>query len=106
MLDKNLVLAASLGFLLVLPLAILEWVTASELPRSNFAFPLFVIMWFLIVVFILGLLQVVRTARAGNITMANGVFLAFKVVVLGVIAWSWVGLAIDQMPCFLGATGC
>jgi hypothetical protein len=105
-LDKNHVFAASIGLLLVLPLAILEWVTASDLPRSNFPIPLFVVMWLLVVVFILVLLQIVRTARAGNIALTNPVLLTFKVVLLGVIAWSWVGLTFDQMPCFLGATGC
>jgi hypothetical protein len=106
MLDKNLLFAASIGLLLVLPLAILEWVTASDLPRSNFPIPLFVVMWLLVIVFILVVLQIVRTARAGNIAMANPVLLVFKVVLLGLIAWSWVGLTIDQWPCFLGATGC
>ena len=98
--------AASIGLLLVLPLAIFEWTTASDLPRSNLAFPLFVVMWFLVVVFTLVLLQIVRAARAGNIAMTNRVLIAFKVALLGVIAWSWVGLVIDQIPCFLGATGC
>ena len=87
LLDRNLMFAASIGLLLVLPLAILEWMTASDLPRSNFAFPLFVVMWFLVVVFTLVLLQIVRAARAGNIAMANRVLLAFKVALLGVIAW-------------------
>ena len=29
-----------------------------------------------------------------------------KVVLLGLVAWYWIGLVIDQMPCFLGAPNC
>jgi len=99
-------LPAIIGFFFVLPFLILELVTRSNLPRSNASIVLFVFMWLLSTAFIAILMLIVRNVRAGNKILANPVFLLVSVVFLVSIAWEWGALVIDQMPCFLGATGC
>jgi hypothetical protein len=94
------------GFLLVLPFMILEWSTRSEQPRSDFSVLLFILMWLAAAVFLFVLTPMVQAIRTGNFAVANPISTVLKVALLVVIAWSWVGLVIDQMPCFLGATGC
>jgi hypothetical protein len=97
---------AVIGLLMVLPFMTLEWMTRSDLPRSTFSPLWFFMMWLLAAVFVLMLIRIVKTVRAGNVEMANLGFLVLKVAFSGYIAWSWVTLVVDQMPCFLGATGC
>jgi hypothetical protein len=95
-----------IGLLMVLPFMTLEWMTRSDLPRSTFSPLWFFMMWLLAAVFVLMLMRIVQTVGAGNIGTANLGFLVLKVAFLGYIAWWWVALVVDQMPCFLGATGC
>jgi hypothetical protein len=102
----NLKLPAVISFLIVLPFMILEWVTRSDAPRSNASGILFVIMWILPMLFILTMVPVVRNLRAGNSIVANPISLLLRVVFSAYIAWMWFGLVIDQMPCFLGGSGC
>jgi hypothetical protein len=97
---------AVIAILIVLPFITFEWTTRSDLPRSNFS-PLMVLsMWLYAAVSVQLLMRVVRTVRAGNMTIPNLGFLLLQVALVGFIAWSWVALVVDQMPCFLGATGC
>lgn len=103
----NLRLPALISFLLVLPFMILEWVTRSDAPRSNASGILFVIMWLLPMLFILIMMPIVRNLRrAGNSIVANPINLVLRVTFSAYLVWMWFGLVIDQMPCFLGATGC
>ena len=97
---------AIIGFFLVLPFLILELVTSSNLPRSNASIVLFVFMWLLSTAFIAILMLIVRNVQAGNKLLANPVSLLLSVILFGVFAWQRVEFVIDQMPCFLGATGC
>ena len=94
------------SFLLLIPFMILEWATRSDAPRTNASMMLWVILWLLSMMFLVILIPVVRNVRAGNILMANSVSLLPRVVFLVVLAWMWVALIIDQMPCFLGGSGC
>ena len=94
------------GFLLVIPFMIMEWSTRSGEPGSDFNVGWFVVMWLSAAVFLNVLLPILHGIRTGTFTVANPVLAVLKVALLAVIAWSWVGLVIDQMPCFLGATGC
>lgn len=106
---RERVVAAVAGLVAIVPLMVLEWVTASDRPRSDFAFPLFVVMWFLVVGFVLGLFGVLRSARAmrtGHVTLLSLLWLMARIALLGWIAWVWTSGVIDQWPCFLGATGC
>ena len=99
-------LPAIISFLLVLPFLILELATSSNLPRSNASMGLFMFLWLLPIIFFAILKPIVQNVRVGNNTMTNSVALLPRVVFLVAIAWAWGTLVIDQMPCFLGATGC
>jgi hypothetical protein len=100
-------LAVVISFILgVLPFMILEWTTRSNLPRSNASPMLWVVLWFLSAVFFAILMLLVRFVRAGNSIIARPVSLVLGVVFLALIAWNWGALVMDQMPCFLGGTGC
>lgn len=103
------IVAAIVGLVLVLPFATMEWVTATDHPRASFHFAWFVLLWLLAAVFIHTLVGVVRTAmavRAEHVVVVRTVSLVPRVAALGLIAWFWIGLVVDQMPCFLGVTGC
>lgn len=94
------------GLLMVLPFIMLEAITTSGFARSGFPLVLFIVMWLFAALFVLMLMPIIHSVRAGNLAMTNRPSLALKVVLLGVIAWAWIALVIDQMPCFLGAGGC
>jgi hypothetical protein len=94
------------GFLLVLPLLILELATRSNLPRSNAGMGLFVYLWLLATISFSILIALVRNLRVAKDIMANSVLLLPRVVVLIALGGEWLRWVIDQMPCFLGATGC
>jgi hypothetical protein len=104
--EKGMRFSVTAGFLLVLPFGIMEWSTRSGQPRSDFSVLWFILMWLAAAVFILVLMPMVQSIRAGNFAMGNPVSTVLKIALLAVIAWGWVGLVIDQMPCFLGAGGC
>jgi hypothetical protein len=100
-------LAPVISFILcVLPFMILEWATMSDLPRSNASPMLWVVLWILSTGSIAILMLTVRSVRAGNRLLANPFSLLFSVIFLAAFAWMWVALVIDQMPCFLGGSGC
>lgn len=99
-------LPAAIGVLVVLPFATLEWATRSHLPRSTFPPIMFFVMWLVAAVVVLILTRMMRMLRAGNLRFTNLGFLAVQGAVVIFITWSWMALVVDQMPCFLGATGC
>jgi hypothetical protein len=99
--------AVVISFILgVLPFMILEWTTRSDLPRSNASPLLWVILWLLSMGFIAVLMLIVRNVRAGNKILSNPFSLLLGVIFLTVFASQWMALVIDQMPCFLGGSGC
>jgi hypothetical protein len=103
---KDLGLAALVSFLVVLPFAILD-LRANGLHGENgrgFIF-LFGFMWLLPTIFIAVLLPTARTIRTGKIK-AHALSLFFRMACLGVIAFIWGSLLIDQLPCFLGVPNC
>lgn len=102
---SNLKLAVIVSFLLVLPFMIMELVFGQN-SYSSFPFPLFGILWFLPVMFIVIFTPIVRNMRAGNSIFANPITLLFRVAFLVLIALFWGGLLNDQMPCFLGVPNC
>jgi hypothetical protein len=97
--------AAIISFLLVIPFMILEVVNRRHF-NEGLLIPLFVFMWLLPMLFILTVHPIVRSVRAGNSLMANPIHLVLRVVCLALIAWMWMGILIDQMPCFLGVPNC
>ena len=93
--------------LCVLPFMILEWATRSNAPRSDASPMLWVVLWLLSTGFVAAFMLTVRNfRRAGNTIMAHPVSLLLGVIFLAVLAWAWGALVIDQMPCFLGGSGC
>jgi hypothetical protein len=103
----NIKLPAILSFLIVLPFIMLEWATRSDAPRSNASGILFLIMWLLPMLVILTMMPIVRNLRrAGNRIVANPINLVLRVIFSACLVWMWFGLVIDQMPCFLGGSGC
>jgi len=101
----NLGSAGIISFVLVLPFAILELVNRRHLPEG-FPVALFGFLWLLPTAFIVILVPIVRTVRAGNDIIATPLKLLLKVAFLTLIATMWVGLFIDQLPCFLGVPNC
>ncbi len=99
--------AAIISFILVLPFAILEALN-NTITRQNAPglLLLFGILWLLPTAFIVILMPVVRTVRAGNSILANPINLLFRVAFLVLTAIMWGGLLIDQLPCFLGVPNC
>jgi hypothetical protein len=104
--EKRARFSLILGFLLVLPFVVMEWSTTSAKRRSDFHIAWFIMMWLSAALFLRIVMPMVQAIRAGTFAVANPVSFVLKMGLLAVIAWSWVGLVIDQMPCFLGATGC
>jgi hypothetical protein len=96
---------AIISFLLIIPLMVMEVVNRRNF-HEGFPIPLFVIMWLLPLLFILTATPIVRNRRAGKSIIANPVILVIRVVFLAFLAWTWFGILMDQMPCFLGVPNC
>lgn len=108
---KSISVAALISLVLVAPFAFLElrYNTGTSRNLINFPIPLFGLLWFLATVFIIVVISIVRTVRAGDGILAHPVtllFLLFRLVFLALVAWMWGGLFIDQLPCFLGVPNC
>jgi len=93
------------SFILVIPFMIMEVVTTQNL-NAIFNVPLFGILWFLPMIFMLILIPIVRDVRSGNSLTAKPVILVLSVILLTLIALAWGGIVADQMPCFLGIPNC
>jgi hypothetical protein len=74
--------------------------------HERFPIVLFGVMWLLPLSFILIMRPVVRRLRADEGGVANPPGLWPRVAVSMLIAWLWIGLVVDQMPCFLGVPNC
>lgn len=97
---------AAIGSLvLVLPFVILELVNGRDFPY-NFPIPLFGFMWLLALSFIVILLPILRSQQTRNETVASSFGLLPRIALLVLIAWIWLSLVLDQMPCFLGVPNC
>jgi len=101
----NLRSPSIISFILVFPFMFLELANRRNF-HEGFPIALFGLMWLLPVVFILILMPMSRSLRTGNSIITNPIILLIRVVFLALIAWMWLGLLIDQMPCFLGVPNC
>jgi hypothetical protein len=102
---KNLRIPAIISSLLVLPFMILELVNRRCF-HEGFPVALFSILWLLSMAFILILMPIARNVRAEKRIIVNPVRLLTRIAFLIVIAWLWIGLIVDQMPCFMGVPNC
>ena len=91
--------------MLVLPFMILEWVNRREF-HEGYPFALFGILWLLSLIFIAGLVPLVKDIRSGASHLANPVMLLLRMGILTLGTILWVTIAIDQLPCFLGVPFC
>jgi hypothetical protein len=91
---------------LVLPFLILEFVNARTFPRfaQSFPIPLFALLWLLAFSFVYILSRMIR--RDSTLVRRLPALAGLGVVVLALIAFAWVGIVVDQMPCFLGVSNC
>ncbi|MEW6029153.1 MAG: hypothetical protein ACOYZ8_17230 [Chloroflexota bacterium] len=101
----NLRSPALIGLPFVLPFMVMELVNRWNY-HEGFPVNLFGMMWLSAAAFVLILVPIVRNVRVGKDLMANPVSLLLRVVFLAFIARMWVGILIDQMPCFLGVPNC
>ena len=101
----NLRSPAIISFLLIIPLMIMEVVNRRNF-NEDFPIPLFGILWLMPLIFIVILMPVVRSVEAGNGIMAKPISLFLRVIFFALIAWVWIGIVEDQIPCFCGLTNC
>lgn len=94
-----------IGLIFTAPFFILEWFTTSGFTGSDFPFVLFLFMWVNASVFILLLLSVFTDLRVVG-GKFNAGWVLLKTVFLVMVLSAWVTILIDQMPCFLGGSGC
>jgi hypothetical protein len=104
---KSFGIAALVGFILVLPLVILEAVN-NPLTRQNLpgVALLFALMWFLPTIFMLLLMPLLRKLRNNGLATMRPMPLLLRVCSLVLIAAVWTWGLVDQLPCFLGVPNC
>jgi hypothetical protein len=104
---KHLGLAVLISFVLVLPFAILEFLNQT-ITRQNAPglILLFGLLWLLPTVFIVILLPIVQSVRAGNSIITRPINLLLRVASLAFVTVIWTAMIIDQLPCFLGVPNC
>ena len=103
-LSGNLKTPAVVSSFLVLPFITLELINRRSLPQG-FPVVLFLLMWLLPLSFILILMPILRKQRSEQ-PSTKLLSLLPRVGLLIFIVWFWVGLVLDQMPCFLGVPNC
>ena len=96
---------AFISFFIVLPFMIME-VANRRIFNEEFPYSLFGFLWLLSLLFLITMMPLVRTVQAGTSLLAAPVVLLLRVVFLAFIAWMWLSMVIDQMPCFLGVPSC
>ena len=101
----NLKSPGLISLIFVIPFMIMEAIATQNL-SVIFNVPLFGILWLLPLAFILILMPIVRNVRAGNSIMGKPVTFVLSIIFLVLIAFVWVGIVADQMPCFLGVPNC
>lgn len=89
---------------LVLPFMILEWINRRGLPEG-FPVALFGVMWVLPFSFTLISTPIVRSLSARSRDLVARLVLP-RAILLIFIAWLWVSITADQLPCFLGVPNC
>ena len=96
-------LPAVVGLQLVVPFALLELANGRRF-NEGFPFALFVFLWVLPAALFSGTMSAIQVFRSDRARASGSLIL--RVVVLGVIAWFWIAILTDQMPCFLGVLNC
>ena len=95
---------AIISLLLVIPLLVLELINQKP-TITDFPVVLFVTLWVVPFAFILIFMSLVRSTRTNGLMSAPFLFL-IKYAGLLLLAWFWVSVVLDQIPCFLGIPNC
>ncbi len=90
---------------LVLPFLILESINRQNY-QEGFPFLLFGILWILPLSLVLILRSIIRNLQTGKSDIPYALSLLPRIIILVLIAWLWIGVLLDQMPCFLGVPNC
>lgn len=101
----NLRSPAIISFLLIIPFMIMEVVNRRNF-NEGFPIPLFSILWLMPLIFIVILMPIVRSVEAGNGIMANPLSLFLRAIFLVLLAWMWISIVKDQIPCFCDLPNC
>jgi hypothetical protein len=102
---SNLTSATIIGFIIVLPFALLE-LTFNKTANIRDFTALFGFLWLLSTVAVLILIPIAQNIRAGNRVAAKPLNLLLRVAFSALITTFWLGIIIDQLPCFLGVPNC
>jgi hypothetical protein len=94
---------AVVGFVLAIPLALLELINRRGF-NEGFPVVLFVLLWVLPAALFAGTTSTIRILRSDRADAPGPLIL--RIAILGLIAWLWIAILTDQMPCFLGVPNC
>jgi len=72
--------------------------------KEPFPFMIFATLWILMFTFFVTLVRVVQDTRRDDRGNTNNNLI--RVFLMIMIAWMWLAIVQDQMPCFLGAPYC
>jgi hypothetical protein len=89
----------------VAPFTLLELRYGSP-SYSSFPYPLFGFLWLLSAAFVVGAFPLFQAWRTGTAVARHPLALGLRIVVLALVAFLWIGVVQDQMPCFLGVPIC
>ena len=103
--SNKLLVAVAIGLLGVLPFVIVEGISTKGFSASGFPAALFGLLWVLGSIFTMLVLNTVSSLRVGMTRSVRFRFMA-STVLLVLIAVVWIGIVLDQSPCFLGAPNC
>ena len=102
---SNLRTPVIVSTLLVLPFLVLELVN-RRVYQEGFPFPLFLFLWILPLAFIVTLMSTLRDYRERESIPISPMTFLLRGGMLLFLAWLWVSVILDQMPCFLGVPNC
>ena len=94
---RRVLVPALLGFVAIVPFLVMQLIARSI--QEDFPVALFVSLWLVAAAFVGLALPIARRVHRGT-----GLWV--RVAALGVLAWVWVSIVVDQMPCFLGVPNC
>lgn len=102
---RNLISPAIISFLMMVPFIILELVNRYSF-HQPFPYPLFGMLWLLPTIFIAIQAPLVQKLRDGEIMVKEPILALLSVAILALISVVYLGILIDQLPCFLGVLNC
>lgn len=92
------------GSIAVLPLLVLEWMN-QPVSFRDFPYLLFLVLWAIPSLFWLALSAVAHSLKAERwFPPSLGFWLSLFIALI--LAWAWISILSDQMPCFLGIPNC